>query len=228
MQINLNPVTLIAGETIEARRRVKINSSGQAVYADAADRASHVSDVRVASGDPGMFYVWGSGLLAVEASGTCTLGTFLRGADDGKVSSASTGVVEGICTIAAGNGAYAEINTATREGIPPQIVATANRTLLESESGSLVTNLGASVAVTISLPSAPAPGVNFTFYVQAAQQLRVDPGSADKILYLGALAPVDGEYVVASTAGAWVTLFANTNGDWMARGSYGTWNEETP
>jgi len=229
MQTQLNPVSLVAGEAIEAKRRVKLNTSGQAVYADAYDRATHISDVYVASGDSGKFFVWGTGLHAVTASAACTLGTLLRGADDGKVSSAATGVVEGLCTIAAGTDGFAQLDTSARVDIPPQIVlASGSRTLLESESGATCTNLGAAGAVTFALPSAPSPNVTFHFYVQAAQELRIDPGSSDKILYLISLAPADGEYVTANAAGEWVQLKANTNGDWVAQGYGGTWTEETP
>ena len=53
-----------------------------------------------------------------------------------------------------------------------------NDTLTLSESGSIHTNLGAGMAIVLTLPDEAPEGTVFTFAVQAAQELRIDPGSA--------------------------------------------------
>jgi len=100
---------------------------------------------------------------------------------------------------------------------------TADDVLEASESGSVHTNLGATGAVVLTLPASAEAGTVFTFAVQAAQELRVDPGSAAIRDSSGQTA---GKYKSADAVGACITLVADGNGDWATTAKSGTWTEE--
>lgn len=143
---------------------------------------------------------------------------------DGAVSATSTMAVTGMLTANAG---------LTGDGVAPvtgftRVVEahTAADALLVGESGSVHTNAGASGTVALTLPSAAA-GLEFTFTVMAAQQLRVTPASGDAI-YIGASAGAAAEYWVADAAGETVTLIAVDATNWVAMSYIGTWSQETP
>ncbi len=101
---------------------------------------------------------------------------------------------------------------------------TTHDTLVASESGSVHTNRGAAGVVTLTLPSGAAAGTEFTFAVQAAQELRIEPGTAAIRAGSGQTA---GKYKSASVIGACLTLAADANGDWAAVAEAGTWVEES-
>jgi len=100
---------------------------------------------------------------------------------------------------------------------------TADAVLSENESGSIHTNAGASGTVRLTLPSSPSVGTYFTFAVQAAQILQVDPGSA-------AIRDDSGQAVgkakYCSTIGACLTVAADVSGDWVTVSKSGVWQEE--
>ncbi|MBE0534993.1 MAG: hypothetical protein IH624_04925 [Phycisphaerae bacterium] len=100
---------------------------------------------------------------------------------------------------------------------------TADDVLIEAESGSVHTNRGATGAVTLTLPANAAPGTQFTFCVQAVQQLRVDPGAA-------AIRDNSGQtpdkYKWADAIGEAITLVADNAGDWITTAKYGVWTQE--
>ena len=100
---------------------------------------------------------------------------------------------------------------------------TSDDTLGEGESGSVHTNLGATGAVTLTLPGSAAEGVVFTFAVQAAQQLRIDPGAATIRDDSG---QATGKYKWADAIGESLVLAADENGDWVTAAKNGTWAEE--
>ena len=100
---------------------------------------------------------------------------------------------------------------------------TADDTLAAVESGSVHTNLGATSTITLTLPASVPEGTIFTFAVQAAQELRIDPGSATIRDDSGLTAD---KYKVADAIGECLTLVADSNGDWATIGKYGTWTEE--
>jgi hypothetical protein len=99
----------------------------------------------------------------------------------------------------------------------------ANDTLTAAESGSVHTNLGASSTVTLTLPTSVSPGTVFSFAVQAAQQLRIDPGTAAIRDDSGQTAD---KYKSASTIGASLTIIADSAGNWATIAKNGTWSEE--
>jgi hypothetical protein len=100
---------------------------------------------------------------------------------------------------------------------------TADDTLSEAESGSIHTNLGATAVVTLTLPSAAPEGTTFTFAVQAAQEMRVEPGAATIRDDSG---QASGKYKSADAVGECLTVTADANGDWVTIAKNGTWTEE--
>jgi len=100
---------------------------------------------------------------------------------------------------------------------------TAGDTLTESESGSVHTNLAATGAVTLTLPASAEAGTEFTFAVQAAYELRVDPGAATIRDDSGQTAD---KYKSADAIGECLKVMADANGDWAVISKHGTWTEE--
>ena len=100
---------------------------------------------------------------------------------------------------------------------------TGDDTLVESESGSIHTNLGAVSTVTLTLPESAEAGTVFFFAVQVAQELRIDPGSAAIRDTSGQTA---GKYKSANAIGECITLVADENGDWVTITKNGSWTEE--
>jgi hypothetical protein len=97
-------------------------------------------------------------------------------------------------------------------------------TLIADESGSVHTNLGASATVTLTLPSSAPTGTVFNFAVQAAQQLRIDPGTAAIRDDSGQMAD---KFKSANAIGASLTIIADSVGNWATIAKNGTWSEET-
>lgn len=97
-------------------------------------------------------------------------------------------------------------------------------TLTTAESGSVHTNLGATGTVTLTLPFSAPAGTTFIFAVQAAQQLRIEPGTATIRDDSGQTA---GKYKWADAIGECITLVADSNGDWLTVAKNGSWTEET-
>ena len=100
---------------------------------------------------------------------------------------------------------------------------TSDDTLSESESGSVHTNFGASATVTFTLPTSASAGTVFHFAVQAAQELRIDPGSATIRDDSGQTAD---KYKSADAVGESLSLVADANGDWVTIAKNGSWTEE--
>jgi len=98
-----------------------------------------------------------------------------------------------------------------------------NDTLTSAESGSVHTNLGATGTITLTLPASASEGTVFTFAVQAAQQLRIDPGTATIRDSSGQSAD---KYKSADAIGECLTVVADSNGDWATIAKSGTWTEE--
>ncbi len=96
-------------------------------------------------------------------------------------------------------------------------------TLTAAESGSVHSNLGATGTVTLTLPASAPEGVVFSFAVQAAQELRVDPGTAAIRDDSGQTAD---KYKAADAIGECLAVVADSNGDWVTLGKNGTWTEE--
>jgi len=100
---------------------------------------------------------------------------------------------------------------------------TSDDTLTVAESGSVHTNLGATGTVTLTLSASAPQGTIFTFAVQTAQELRIDPGSATIRDDSGQTA---GKYKAADAIGECLTVVADSNGNWVTVAKNGTWTEE--
>jgi len=100
---------------------------------------------------------------------------------------------------------------------------TSDDTLTSGESGSVHSNLGATGTVTLTLPASASAGTVFVFAVQAAQELRVDPGTATIRDDSGQTAD---KYKSADAIGECLSLVADSNGDWVTIAKNGTWTEE--
>ena len=100
---------------------------------------------------------------------------------------------------------------------------TSDHALTAAESGSVHSNLGAAGTVTLTLPASAPAGTVFSFAIQAAQSLRIEPGAAAIRDNSGQTA---GKYKSANAIGAALTLVADANGDWATIGKNGTWTEE--
>jgi len=100
---------------------------------------------------------------------------------------------------------------------------TSDDILTAAESGSVHSNLGATGTVTITLPASAPAGTIFSFAVQTAQELRIDPGTATIRDDSGQTAD---KYKVADAIGECLTVVADSNGDWVTTAKNGTWTEE--
>jgi len=100
---------------------------------------------------------------------------------------------------------------------------TSDDTLTSAESGSVHSNLGATGTVTLTLPTTAPVGTVFTFAVQAAYELRVEPDTATIRDDSGQTA---GKYKSADAIGECLSLVADSNGDWATIAKNGTWTEE--
>ena len=100
---------------------------------------------------------------------------------------------------------------------------TSSDSLTIAESGSVHTNLAATGTVTLTLPAFSLEGVTFTFVVQTAQELRVDP---DVRVIRDSSGQVADKYKSANAVGSCLQLVADADGDWAVTAKYGTWTEE--
>lgn len=99
-------------------------------------------------------------------------------------------------------------------------------TLTASQSGQVISNLGAAGAATFVLPAA-VPGLEFHFAVKVAQQLRIDPAGTETIeLPSTAAQGAAGKYLVADAIGEFVHLRCLVAGTWSVVASGGTWTAE--
>ena len=96
----------------------------------------------------------------------------------------------------------------------------------EAYSGGVFTNEGASGAAVFALGPA-AVGVELTFMVMAAQELRIDPSGSETIALPSTGAHgAAGKYLSADAVGEWVRLLCVKAGQWQVAGYAGTWTAE--
>ena len=104
--------TFIAGEALEAARRVKFSTDLEVVYADDSETSIGVTEKAVADGEQVAVSLKNyPGTVEIEAAGAITQGDKVYGADDGKIQSASTGneKVGWAYETASGSGAIIEV-----------------------------------------------------------------------------------------------------------------------
>jgi hypothetical protein len=90
-----------------------------------------------------------------------------------------------------------------------------------TDSGTAFTNEGDADGSSVTLPSAAA-GLQFTFYVQAAQTLTVTANTDDTIRIASSVTAAAGS-ITSSVVGSSVTLTAINATEWVATASVGSW-----
>lgn len=119
---------------------------------------------------------------------------------------------------------YKNITTRTNWLMTNTIEAhTSDDTLSEHETNSVHSNLGATGAVTLTLPTVTRAGIKFAFAVQAVQELRVDPAAATIRDDSGQTAD---KYKTANAIGEAIQLISDSDGNWITIAKTGTWTEE--
>lgn len=92
----MSPITILAGENLEQHRRVLFNGTAW-VYADAGEQHHAVTAEYIASGGRGSAWLANEGSqVPIESATTLSAGATAHGANDGKVSSTTTGIVVGL------------------------------------------------------------------------------------------------------------------------------------
>lgn len=135
---------------------------------------------------------------------------------NGGLSTASHVTVTGYVT-ATGN-VYAGGTLMGRTNV---ISKAASYTLLAAESGSLCSNVGASGALSWTLPTA-ATGLNYCFYVGPTQPITLVVGAADMVHHLTNAA---GDRVMNGTAGSSFCITAIDSVLWIPSQEVGTWED---
>lgn len=98
--------------------------------------------------------------------------------------------------------------------------------LTAAHSNGVFTNEGAGGAATFALPAA-AVGLEFYFYVMAAQELRIDPNGSETIgLPSSGAQQAAGKYITADAVGEFVHIRCVKAGQWETLGYRGTWTVE--
>tara|TARA_R110002095_G_scaffold159306_2_gene138122 strand:+ start:3902 stop:4567 length:666 start_codon:yes stop_codon:yes gene_type:complete len=112
------------------------------------------------------------------------------------------------------------IPSLTNSGV---MTITEDTTLTVADSGKTISSVGAAGAVAATLPAA-VPGLEFDFYVGAAQELRPTPAGTDVIgLPSTGVAGAAGAYITANAVGETCRLKCMVAGVWSPLGYSGTW-----
>lgn len=220
-----------AGAAIAKYLRVKL-SSGTLAAAGAADvelgtmenaslAANDVVSVRLRTAE---------GTQKMVASEAMSAGASVYGAASGKVGDTANGNYIGTALEAStADGDVIEVLRGAPRGDGATVTVeahTGDDTLTVAESGSLHTNTGAAGTITIALPAAVA-GLEYSFAVGAAQQLRIDPNGSETISLPSTGVPgAAGKYLVADAIGETVVLACASAGSWRVMGYTGTWTAE--
>lgn len=160
-------------------------------------------------------------IMEIEAGGALTRGFPVGPDSDGRAVEGGGGFAIALQNAAAAGDIIEVLFNPTFKSLAIENV-TADATLLESESGKVFTNLGASGGVKLTLPQSPAVGTYFDFALSAADELQIDPGAGGGIFIAGAKGG-DGLSISADDEGESVRLVATAEGDWQSMHTVGTW-----
>lgn len=145
-------------------------------------------------------------------------------------SKTENGVVAGIVEDVTSAGVWVNVGVSPLSAIgrrDPVITATADRTLTASESGAVLSNVGASGTVAFALPPATV-GLTFTAVVEAAFELRLDPDGTETIaLPSSGVQSAAGKYIGADAVAEKVVIICITAGTWDVITYTGTWTAES-
>ena len=119
-----------------------------------------------------------------------------------------------------------ETGVATLESGKAVYTAAGTITAADAKRGAVVSNVGATGAITVVLPPA-VPGMAVSAVVEATQELRIDPDGSETIAlpFTGAQGAA-GKYIVADAATEHVNLVCITEGTWDVVGYSGTWTAQ--
>jgi hypothetical protein len=93
--------------------------------------------------------------------------------------------------------------------------------LNHDDSGSIITNAGATGSIVVYLPTFDYPGTRYTFCVQENQMLVIDPLTLNIRCWSGG--GTTRYTVYSSTIGDCITLVSDGNGNWMSTAMHGSW-----
>jgi len=231
-----NHATFIASEAITAGARVKlVSGSGIRIeLADAGDNEIgtailHQGKSTYAAEDPvGVLLLGGSGTRTVIAASTFAAGATLKRADDGKVDDTGSGAEFGIAIEAAtaANEPIEALWLPTYAKTRSVVVDSDGATLTAAQTGTIVSNLGASAAAAFNLPAATV-GLEFIFVVEVAQELRINPDGTETVaLPATGVQQAAGKYITADAIGERIHLVCISAGTWDALSHAGTWTVE--
>lgn len=128
----------------------------------------------------------------------------------------------GVAVDLADDSSAEELDLTFRRGACTVTAHTGDALLTAAMTGSVHTNTGASGAVALTLPAAAA-GLEFTFYVDAAQSLVVTAATGDTIQVGVAAASSSGGTQTADAVGEVLSIVAINATEWVAKYSTGTW-----
>ena len=139
-------------------------------------------------------------------------------------------VVAGIVEDVTADGVWVNVGVAPLEGVAlkrPVLIDADGATLTPALSGGVISNLGASAAAVFALPPAVA-GLDYTFVVEVAQELRIDPNGTETIaLPSSGVQGAAGKYLTADAIGEKVRLVCISAGTWDVEHYSGTWTAES-
>lgn len=223
--------TFEAGGALAQYLRVKL-TSGKLAAAGASDTA--IGQIETQAFAAGTFHAvrlpLANGTCKMVAAGAVTQYANVYGAAGGKVDDAPGGQFIGVSlsTAAADNEVIEVLRLAGTgvsavESVSPHIV---DFTLTAADSGTTHTSVGATGTIVANMPEATI-GLNYFFYVGAAQQLRIEPLGTNTISLPSTGVPgAAGKYLVADASGETVNLICTVAGNWAVAGFTGTWTAE--
>lgn len=194
-------------------------------------------DEPAAAGEASIYLLGAKGgTVIMIASGEIAAGAKVYTDTGGKITStldAAQHLVGIAITASTGDGDKVEVAhaapllmTSTITTLMPVVVDADGATLTASQSGTVISNLGASGAAVFALPAATV-GVHYRFVVEAAQELRIDPNGSETIaLPSSGVQGAAGKYLTADAIGERVHLCCISAGTWDVLDYAGTWTAE--
>ena len=177
----------------------------------------------------GTVTIGGAGIQSIDIGNGAAAKTVALGSSNTTSTttiSAGSGKINLVGTLATGDAVTGDGTAALGGFLATVLDDTDAHTVLASESGTVLTNAGAGGPYAHTLPAA-AVGLNYTFVVMAAQELRVTPGGGD-VVNIAGIAGDAAEYWTANAVGEALTIVAVDATNWIATSFTGTWTQQTP